>query len=152
MKLIKKDTLTLYSTNVSNKLSSCLPFLWHLKHKTTNIWCPFHYASFLELETQLRCDFHINFPFQCLPKKTPQATNLTVIAIYLFSRLICIKKNKKDSTYFHFPATRDYVLEGQISNRQSSWGLHFLLVVICGETYITNNILTVKKNSVVRMF
>lgn len=79
--------------------------LRHSKHKTTNIWCPFHYASFLELETQLRRDFHINFLSECFPGKTPQATNLTVIAIYLFSRLN-MQKHTRTRTHSHFLVTR----------------------------------------------
>lgn len=81
-----------------------LCLLRHSKHKTTNIWCPFHYASFLELETQLRRDFHINFLSECFPGKTPQATNLAVIAIYLFSRLNMQKHTLTGA--FSFPSNQ----------------------------------------------
>lgn len=99
--------------NVSNKVASSYASSFNISSiKQLIFWCWFHYGSFLGQETQLRCDFHINFLSECFLKKTPQATNLSVIAIYLFSWLICIKK----SHIFSFPVTRDYILIGQISN------------------------------------
>lgn len=104
--------------------------LRHSEHKTTDIWCPFHYASFLELETQLRRDFHINFLSECFPEKTPQATNLTVIAIYLFSRLNMQKHTRTHTHTFSFPSDQMFWWVRYLAGNQAEGDVHVRRVIL----------------------